>query len=278
VLAGWACHTAWITSRQIMRLGIVTISYNQSEFLAQAIQSVQVSNRAQLDYVVVDPGSTDGSRNLILSFQDHVSKIIFEPDQGPADGLNRGFSALPNVDILGYLNSDDCYAPGALDYVRQFFESYPSVDVLNGAIKIMDQSGHLLRRGRTSDQFSLARYSTGTCLICQQATFFRRSAFDRTQGFNIQNRTCWDGELMVDLAIAGCRFATTQRVLGYFRIHDSSVTGSQRLQNEYLNDERRIRIKIANTGAIQYPRFIAKMYQLVYKLDPIRHLSYFTAR
>jgi glycosyltransferase involved in cell wall biosynthesis len=265
-----------------MQLGIVTISYNQADFLAQAINSVQLENRNQLAYVIIDPGSADNSQEIILDNKSLFTKIIFEPDQGPADGLNKGFALLTDADILGYLNSDDCYAPGALDYVVGFFESNPDVDVLNGAIKIMDKNGKVSPRGRTSDQFNLAMYSMSICTICQQATFFRRRAFDKIGGFNIHNKTCWDGELMVDMAIAGCHFATTDKILGYFRVYETSISGSiagsKSLREKWLRDQHLIRKKIETTGISLYPVLIEKGYQLLYKLNLKRHISYLTAK
>jgi hypothetical protein len=118
----------------------------------------------------------------------------------------------------------------------------------------------------------------GVCTICQQATFFRRRAFDKIQGFNIQNKSCWDAELMVDMAISGSQFATTNKVLGYFRIYETSITGSQRLKEEYIKEHERINEKIANAGIIQHPTLLQKGYQLAYKLSPKRHISYFLAR
>ena len=75
-------------------LGIVTISYNQARFLTEAIDSVRLRDPDRLRYVIVDPGSTDGSREIIRCRHDRFSAIILEPDSGPADGLNKGFATM----------------------------------------------------------------------------------------------------------------------------------------------------------------------------------------
>src|SRR5262249_48909180 len=147
----------------------------------------------------------------------NVDELVFERDRGPADGLNKGF-ARAGGEILGYINADDRLAPGALEHVRAFFAAHPQVDVLCGAIRLIDQRGGAFLRKRTADPFDIRRYIAGVCMVGQQATFFRRSAFERTTGFNIANRVSWDGELLVDLALAGARFATTPRVLGEWRL------------------------------------------------------------
>ena len=131
-----------------MRIGIVTISYNQASYLAEAIQSVQVADPERLEYVMVDPGSTDGSREIIERHRRRFSRVILEPDHGPPDGLNKGFAAT-TADVVGYLNSDDRFTPGALDYVLRYFERRPDVDVLCGAIRIIDEKGEASIRRRT---------------------------------------------------------------------------------------------------------------------------------
>ncbi|WP_404783310.1 glycosyltransferase family 2 protein [Altericista sp. CCNU0014] len=261
-----------------MKLGIVTISYNQAKYLQQAIESVRLQNTDRLRYVIVDAGSQDNSREIILKNKERFSEILLEPDRGPADGLNKGFSKLEDAEILGYLNSDDVFAPGALDFVMNFFAENPKVDVLNGAIRIIDDRNRISWRGRTSDAFNLIQYSMGICTICQQATFFRRQAFQKAGGFNLENRTCWDGELMVDMALAKCKFATTQKVLGYFRIYPDSITGSNRFKVQYDLDRNRIDQKIFATSSNLHPRSFEKIYRLFYKMNLWRHLQYLIVR
>ena len=168
-----------------MRISIVTISYNQARFLKQAIRSVIDQDYPDIEYIVVDPGSTDGSREIIERYRSCISKIIFEPDAGPADGLSKGF-ACATGDIYGYLNSDDYFEPDAFTRVARVFEAKPAVDVLCGAIRIVDGSGNARLRTLIADKFNLKRYVAGVCVVGQQGTFFRRRAFERTGGFNLE--------------------------------------------------------------------------------------------
>ena len=256
-----------------MRIGIVTISYNQAKYLAEAIESVSVADPDRLEYVIVDPGSTDGSRELIDRYRRRFSQIVFEPDQSPPDGLNKGFGRL-SADILGYLNSDDRFAPGALDYVLRYFELHPSVDVLCGAIRIIGEKGQPSIRRRTPDRIDLRRYAYETCFFWQQATFFRREAFLKTGGFNVASKTAWDGELVVDMALAGCRFAYTNKLLGDFRIHDGSITGSGRLNGASRRDRDHMRKKILQSGVPRAFRLEVRVMKYLYKFNLRRHWSY----
>ena len=259
-----------------MKIGIVTISHNQVRYLAQAIKSVTVSDPERLEYVIVDPGSTDGSRRVIERYRHRFSRVIFEPDQGPPDGLNKGFAAT-TAEILGYLNSDDRFTPGALDYVLRYFDQHPQVDVLCGAIRIIDERGRPGIRHRTPDRIDLRRYAYETCYFWQQATFFRREAYLGTGGFNLASRTAWDGELVVDMALTGCRFAYTNKLLGDFRIYGDSITGSGRLREALGRDRVHLREKIIAAGVPPASGMEVRVMQTLYKFNLRRHWSYLFA-
>lgn len=254
-------------------ISIVTISYNQATYLEECLRSVIEQDCTGVQYVVVDPGSTDGSRDLLRQYRDRIGAVIEDPDDGPADGLNKGF-ALAQAPILGYLNADDRFVPGALRYVVDYFTAHPDVDVLCGAIRIIDAQGRVSRRKRTADRFDLADYAAGICTIGQQATFFRRSAFEAAGRFNTANRIAWDGELLVDMALAGARFATVRKVLGDFRIYGDSITGSQTYRERLARYHVDLREKLLRHGVRLHTRPEEKVKRVLYKCDPVRHLNY----
>jgi glycosyltransferase involved in cell wall biosynthesis len=259
-------------------IGIVTISFNQSAFIKEAIESVLVASKGvKIKYVVVDAGSTDATASILERYKNHIDVLVQEPDQGPADGLNKGFSYCTDCDILGYINADDRLHPDSLNWVQRVMDRCPSVDVLLGAIAIIDEYGRVSRRARVSDHFDVRRYAAGACNVFQQGTFFRRKAFERTNGFNVQNRTCWDGELVVDMALAGASFMRTRKILGDFRIYPTSITGSKKFINQYVRDRRRIADKIYATG-IGRPSAMARMVlQGFHRFNPMRQVSYLLA-
>ena len=259
------------------RVSIVTISFNQAAFLEACLSSVIAQDAGDVEYIVVDPGSTDGSRDILARHAHHIQSCILEPDGGPADGLNKGFAAATG-EIFGYINADDRYAPGAIAFARRFFDEHPGIDVLCGAIRIIDRQGRASLRARTSDRFDLARYAAGICTVGQQATFFRRGAFERAGGFNPDNRICWDGELLVDMALAGSRFATTGKILGDFRIYSESITGSNRHRELALREHARIAAKIHSRGIRTFAPMETRMRRALYKLNVPRHIGYFLVR
>lgn len=259
------------------RMSIVTISYNKGEFLAECVSSVLEQDCPGIQYIVVDAGSKDGSRQILASYVGSIDRLILEPDRGPADGLNKGFAAAA-ADIFGYLNADDRFLPGALRFVLDFFDSHPDVDVLTGAIRIIDAGGKPRLRRRTSDAFDVRRYHAGVCTIGQQATFFRRRAFETAGGFNIENRIAWDGELLVDMALTGARFDTTRKVLGDFRIYGGSITGSTDYRHRLSEYQGTLGRKLDRHAIRPFSPLTVQLLRLAYRADPVRHLGYLLAR
>ena len=217
-----------------MRISIVTISYNQAKFLESAITSVLNQNYDDLEYIVVDAGSTDGSMDVIERYRQNIARIIHEPDRGPADGLNKGFYRSTG-DILGYLNADDMYLPGTFQKVADLFSISPSVDVVCGGGFIIDEDGNPVRR-IYSDPFDRRRYLYGAVTVLQQSTFFRRKAFEETDGFNIHNRTCWDGELILSFSRHGKNIKTVHGRWSAFRLYGGSISGSGQTYARFLKD------------------------------------------
>lgn len=212
----------------MLKVSIVTISFNQARFLERAIESVLAQDYSSLEYIIVDPGSTDGSREVIRRYEALIARAILEPDNGPADGLNKGFAATTG-DILGFLNSDDILYPGAVPEAVRFFSNHPEVDVVSGHAKVIGSDDRVLRL-TYSDRMSVRRYVYGGVVLIQPSTFFRRKAFEEAGGFNSANRVSWDGELFLGMACAGCKFGRSDRIWSGYRLHEESITATKRLQ------------------------------------------------
>jgi glycosyltransferase involved in cell wall biosynthesis len=241
------------------KVSVVTISFNQAEFLERTIRSVVDQNYPEIEYIVVDPGSTDGSREIIEHYRSRISRIIYEPDRGPADGLNRGF-AHATGDVYAYLNSDDVLLPGAVRSAVAFLNSN-DVDVVSANAIIIDAKDRHLRMGY-SEPFSLMMFAYDACTLFQPATFFRRDAFERAGGFNAENKSCWDAELWVDMALSGARFALADGVWGGCRLHPQSITSSRRLEQQVRTDVRRLFCKILGRDSRGVDRLIAQACRL----------------
>jgi glycosyltransferase involved in cell wall biosynthesis len=258
-----------------MKISIVTISYNQSEFIDECIKSVLDQKYPHLQYIIVDAGSSDGSREIINSYGSQIVKV-FEPDLGPADGLNKGFS-IADGDIYYFLNSDDLLEPHALNYVANYFKENPNIDIVSGNSYIINDYG-LIKRKFFSDTYrkNLALYNA--CIISQASTFFRSKVFISSDGFNINNKLTWDGEFFLDVAILGFKFKKVNKFFSKFRVHSCSVTGSKIPLIFYEDSFNKIFFKIKgykpsyfNILIFYYFRYLRKILN---PLDTIQRIFY----
>ncbi len=254
-------------------IGIVTISYNQAAYLRDCIESI-VPQLVQGDhYVIVDPGSTDNSRCIIGDYIKAGVEVsaLLECDRGPSDGLNKGFH-FNNSDVLGYINSDDFILPGCLSFVRNYFDSNPDVDVLIGGIKIADSKGAFSVRKRFAELPDLEKFLTSGFLYYQQGTFIRKSAFLKTSGFVLSNKTCWDFELIIDLLLSGAIIRVVSEPLAAFRIHGDSITGKGENGVAHESTMELIRAKVRIRGYRSRGVFMKLYYLLERKLNLVRLL------
>ena len=235
-----------------MKISIVTISYNQANYIERTIKSIIEQDYEDKEYIIVDPGSDDGSRDIIEKYRDHIDTVIYEKDQGPADGLNRGFSRATG-DIWYYLNADDTLLPGTLRKVNECFNRYPDADVISAHGYVIDEQDNVIQRF-FSHPFSLTAYATWCCFLMQQSTFFKPDIFRKINGFNKSNKICWDGELMVDFALAGAKFRVIRDNWACFRIHTNSITVSDQYRARLDKEHLRIRNKILENGYKPFPR------------------------
>jgi glycosyltransferase involved in cell wall biosynthesis len=197
------------------------------------MESVLSQDWPNVEYLVVDPGSTDHTPEIIRAFQRRFpGRIthISERDKGPADGLNRAF-ARANGDLFGYLNADDSYLPGCFRRAVQAAERFPEAAAIYADGYKADAEGRILKRV-ISTKFSAKRFVYGGALVLQQSSFYRAEAFRAVGGFNNENRTSWDAELLLDMSLKGLNVVHVPGFWSIFRIHPESITGSQRMAEE----------------------------------------------
>jgi len=172
------------------RISIVTPSFNQGAFLERAMRSVLDQAYGELEYVVVDGGSKDGSVEIVRRHADRLAWWTSEPDAGQYDALNKGF-ARTSGEIMAWLNSDDMYVPGALSMVAEIFAAFPQVEWLTTLFPLWwdERDRPVLcsdSGGYTGAGFLRGEHLGGThffkSFIQQESTFWRRSLWDRAGG------------------------------------------------------------------------------------------------
>lgn len=215
-----------------MKISIVTISYNQKQYLRTCIDSILGQVGCDVEYIVVDPGSTDGSRELINSYGDRLIPI-FEPDTGPADGLNKGFSKATG-EVYGFINSDDYLLPGALKEISHFFDNHSQNVFVTGRGFTEDQFGN--RTAVTPSRLTVQTMLHRSAVMFQQTTFFPATLYDAVGCFNRHNRSCWDYELFLNFLQWGAKHYVLESDLAVFRLHQGSISGSGRLEEKYFQE------------------------------------------
>lgn len=220
------------------KLSIITISYNKANFIESTILSVLRQKNVDVEYIIIDGGSTDGSLNIINKYKNSLAYYISEPDNGPANALNKGI-AKATGNIIGFINSDDTYNDQALEKVDQYFSSHPHVDCILGNGNKMDKNGKIIRKVY-SDPFNLRQYLAGSLTIFQPSIFFRQDVIEKIGGFNEANKICWDGELLVDFALNKIRIKSIPDFLANIRIYDETISSSENFRDKYDNERLRI--------------------------------------
>ncbi len=249
------------------KVSIVTISYNQVKFLKKCIDSVINQNYKNIEYIIVDAGSCDGSRDLINSYGDKINKI-FEKDNGPADGLNKGFSTASG-EIYGFLNSDDYLEPDAISFVVDFFEDNNDCDVLSGSSYIVNEKGKVIRKFY-SDQMNLNRFAYQGVILSQPSTFFKKNIFMNCGGFNVNNKSNWDGELFCEMAIRSSKFYKVDKILSSYRLQPSSITSSGAMENEHNLHQYKMFYKIKKRNPFFIDKLLFIFFRLLRKLLNLR--------
>lgn len=158
-----------------MKISIITPSYNQVDFLEYTIRSVLGQGYPDLEYIIVDGGSTDGSVEIIRNYSDQLTWWVSEPDKGQADAINKGFRGATG-DIVAWLNSDDMYAPGALRDASAVFRSNHEIGMVYGNAISYDRDGFPL------NDLGIENWSLEDLVVfnilCQPAVFLRREVLE----------------------------------------------------------------------------------------------------
>lgn len=188
-------------------VSIVTPSFNQASYLEQTIRSVLDQDYADIEYLVIDGGSTDGSVDIIKKYASRIAYWVSEKDSGQGDAINKGM-ARSKGDIVAWLNSDDYYLPGAVTAAVKALEQNPEVVLVYADMLAVDENGQT---------FNTLRYRQLTLedllsfqIIGQPAVFMRRDAFERGGGLDISYHLLLDHHLWIRIACLGKIFHVTQ--------------------------------------------------------------------
>jgi len=214
-----------------VKVSVITPSYNQAEYLEETIRSVLDQTYPDIEYIIIDGGSTDASVDIIRKYENRLKYWVSEPDAGQADAINKGF-ALASGEYLCWLNSDDVLFPDAISTVIGFLREHPEVgfaygDILHG---FTPETG-LPWRGRAITHADML--TTFEIPVPQQGSIWKRSVLETVGTLNPQWQVVLDREFFLRIA-ESCVMAYVPVTLGFFRQHPKSK--SVALQTRWLRE------------------------------------------
>jgi glycosyltransferase involved in cell wall biosynthesis len=215
---------------------VVTPNRNSGAFIEETIRSVLLQRYPRLEYFVIDGASTDGSVEIIRRYAPHLTQWASESDRGQSDAINKGWSR-SHGEILAWLNSDDRYEPGTLQYVGAFFAAHPEVDWICGACRLFDAVDVVTRPELPPVLQWLVHYSPwGSYRFPQPSVFIRRRLLDRFLPLDASLHYCMDFDLYLRMRLAGHEPVLVDRTLSAFRVHAAGKTTAsmQRFFDDYL--------------------------------------------
>ena len=259
------------------RISIVTPSYNQVEFLERTILSVLNQNYPNLEYIIIDGGSTDGSVEIIKKYEKYLTFWVSEKDKGQSDAINKGFRKASGK-FIGWQNSDDIYLPGAFMKLAEEYKKNPDYDVYFGNIYLIDKHDNIKKEMRFIP-FSVEHLIYYDWNLSSQAVFWKKEIFEKVGFLDESLHVAFDWDWFIRLGKLGYSFKFVRCFLGCYRIHDMSklatVKGNERYKymvkvrekNEILVESKSTlclkRMKIIIRRVIYY--LIQGDYQYLYE-------------
>ena len=213
-----------------MKFSVITPNFNGALFLEQTLQSVLEQRQdVDVEYIVIDGGSTDGSIETLKSYGGEIDHCIIESDSGPANAINKGLQ-LATGDIVSWLNADDIYYPQTLVRIEEIMKDNANASMCFGGCRIVDALGGETRGGITRFKelfFPLSSRFTYQCInyISQPALFFRQSAVEKAGLLREDMLAAWDYEYILRMWRHGTARRLKGTPLAAFRWHEQSISG-----------------------------------------------------
>jgi len=204
------------TIRKYPKISIVTVNYNKGNFIEETILSVINQQYPSLEYIIIDGASKDNSVEIIKKYEKYLSYFISEPDKGMKDALIKSFNKATG-DILAWINSDDTYLPGTLDFVAKEYQK-TNFDFLYADCIFTDVNNKPIKYVK----YYYTNYKAqarGVISICQPSSFWSKKLFDKIGGLNPDFHITMDGDLFYRILKYSKNIVRKNKALSTFRIH-----------------------------------------------------------
>jgi glycosyltransferase involved in cell wall biosynthesis len=209
------------------KISVVTPSYNQGQFIEETIRSVLLQGYPNLEFIIIDGGSTDNSVEIIKKYAPWLNYWVSEPDEGQSQAINKGFK-LASGEIVAWINSDDTYNLNAFATVAPYLNQSRKADIVFSDLRIVDEEGKQIR------MWSAPEHSLES-LICddrigQPTVFMRRELLNVVGLLNENLHFSMDHEYWCRVALNGYQLTYINAVLANFRVHNQSKSVTQKIK------------------------------------------------
>lgn len=212
------------------KISIVTPHLNQRPFIEETIRSILLQGYPEIEHVIIDGGSTDGSLELIAQYSPWV-RCVVEKGEGQSAAANRGFK-LVTGDLIGWQNSDDFYAPDNFRQAALAAVQYPDRDVFHGMVRgFQGQNSQPPWLFESCEEFSQESLLNEVC-VKNQSMFFRRRIFDRGVFLEDNLHFAMDQEFFWRLSLEGFRYQMVPSMIGYYRQHENAKSNIYNVRND----------------------------------------------
>jgi len=216
------------------RITIITPSLNQAAYIERTILSVLNQNYPNLEYMILDGGSTDDTVAIIEQYKQYLTYWRSTPDGGQAAALKEGFERATG-EILAWINSDDTYRPGVFAHIARIMKSEPATDVWYGNMQLIDSQDQRVAERRLTHcppRLMNLGFRHGGFGVYQPASFWRRKLYEAVGGIDHSLHFDMDNDLFIRFVLQGGRFTFVPHALVCFRIHNASKTFELRDQSK----------------------------------------------
>lgn len=207
-----------------IKISVITPSYNQGQFLEETIRSVLLQGYPNLEYILMDGGSTDNSLEIIQKYAPFITQWVSQKDKGQADAINQGLGRSTGA-VMGWLNSDDLLLPNALQHIAKAFHQHHDWSVVCGFRQIIDSDSKLITNSIRGLPHSYQLKHRN--IIAQETTYWRRKVWEKLGQLDETLHYCMDYEYWQRMLANGYDFNLLPAYIGCIRYHDSSKTISQ---------------------------------------------------
>lgn len=248
------------------KISIVTPVYNQVDLLEQTILSLLNQKYPNLEYIIIDGGSTDGTVDIIKRYESQLAYWVSEPDNGMYDAIQKGFEHSTG-EIMAWLNSDDMYHKGSLFTIAEIFTNFPDVEWLEGTNTLFDNHEFGGRIVLSSSSFQISKYDFLLGYyhwIQQESTVWRRSLWEKTNGLNTNYKYAGDYALWLSFFRHAKLYRTDALIGGFRKWSDKQV--SSKLIECY---EEECKKALQNEPISKKDILIIKRYKLITKIHAI---------